>query len=278
MVDNIAPTHSEQTSVFANLLDEMQRQGALITPSVPGGNAVSGSDGQQDPQGSAPTSKAAGSQTAPPGAPKAKIAGNDVTNAIENQGQLIQTAPQISASGSDNSFDEIKNAIRQLGSIVDTNQAQTQQAVANSGSSSSSGGGAGGFISDAIDVVTSVLSWIICTELVRQRRLPIRWYIAGSAIFAAYHPWVKEGYYLWAIPSVGHLRRYPNSAYSRLLTLVFNWRAENIAAHASVKGARKLYRGAAITGILWPVCFMLGCGLHLLNLTQDWRSVYGEKS
>ncbi len=116
----------------------------------------------------------------------------------------------------------------------------------------------------------AAMAWIICTELVKQKRLPRRWWAAGAKVFAAYPEIAKRGYYVWAIPSVRHLRRKPNSLYSRLLCKVFNWRAEDIAARAGVKGARKLWRGRAVTVALALPCLALGA----VAKAQDWESVY----
>jgi hypothetical protein len=116
----------------------------------------------------------------------------------------------------------------------------------------------------------AAMAWIICTELVKQGRLPRRWWAVGAKTFAAYPEIAKRGYYVWAIPSVRHLRRKPNSVYSRVLCKVFNWRAEDIAARAGVKGARKLWRGRAVTAALALPCLALGA----VAKTQDWRSIY----
>ena len=113
-------------------------------------------------------------------------------------------------------------------------------------------------------------AWIICTELMCQGRMPKRWWIAGAPVFAAYPDVGRRGYYVWAIPSVRHLRRHPNSLYSRALCKAFNWRAEDIAARQGVKGARRLWRGRAVTAALVLPCLALGA----LSRTQDWRSVY----
>jgi hypothetical protein len=115
-------------------------------------------------------------------------------------------------------------------------------------------------------------AWIICTELMRQGRMPKRWYLAGYPVFGAYPEIGRRGYYVWAIPSVRHLRRHPNSLYSRVLCTAFNWRAEDIAARQGVKGARRLWRGRAVTAALVLPCLALGA----LSRHPDWRSVYRE--
>ncbi len=112
--------------------------------------------------------------------------------------------------------------------------------------------------------------WIICTELMRQGKMPKRHWIAGAPVFAVYPEDVKRGYYLWAIPTVRHLRRRPGSMFSRAVGTAFRWRAEDIAAKKGVVGARRLWRGTVITAVLYPVCKILG---HVVG-EQDWRSVY----
>lgn len=122
-----------------------------------------------------------------------------------------------------------------------------------------------------------LLFWIICTELTRQNRMPKRYYIHGAKVFNSYPSLVREGYYLWAIPSVRHLRAKPDSIYSRFLSAIFNARAENIAAHAGVRGAKKSIAGAAVTAILYPICAVLGISLRVLNVKLNPLSVYSSK-
>lgn len=265
MVQRITPTHAEQSSVFSDLIDEMQRQGAFIQPQLPDGQAVPTDLNNQQQQKPEEVTVKAQKPVQPQQV--ARMPQDQVTTTIANQGQLIPIMPQITASGTDDSIDELKKAVNWLTGKENANTGQPQQ--------QSNGGDGGDIIGGIIDTALSIVGWIICTELVRQRRLPVRWYIVGAPVFAAYHPFVKEGYYLWAIPSVRHLRAYPDSFYSRFLNRVFNWRAENIAAHAGVKGAKKLLRGAMVTAILWPICFGLGALLYAFKLKQNWLSVYG---
>jgi hypothetical protein len=108
----------------------------------------------------------------------------------------------------------------------------------------------------------------------RQGKMPTKHWAIGVRVFDAYPEIGKRGYYVWAIPSVRHLRRKPDSFYSKLLGTVFRWRAENIAASAGLKGARRLWRGRAVTVVLAPVCLILG----LLCGPQDWSAVYREEA
>jgi len=111
-----------------------------------------------------------------------------------------------------------------------------------------------------------VLSWVICTELLRQGKLPVRYYVHGARVFSGYPEAVKRGYHFWAVPYVKRMRASEFATW--LVTGIFQMRAENIAASAGVTGARKLWRGALVTAILYPICFILG---HTIA-----RNLYGK--
>lgn len=170
--------------------------------------------------------------------------------------QLIQNQGEITAQG----FEEQAQAY--------TGQQQASQ-------TQSKGSGIGGAIK-AVAGVASIVGWVICTEFVKQHRLPRKFWMPGAAIFATYPDAVREGYFVWAVPSVRHIRAHPYSLYSRFLCAIFNWRAENIAAHAGVRGARKLIRGAAVTAVLWPLCYSIGFVRRALNCKTDWESLYAR--
>lgn len=106
-------------------------------------------------------------------------------------------------------------------------------------------------------VAAAVAAWIICTELNKQGRLPTRWYIPGARAFAAYDEQGKKGYYIWAVPSVRHLRRNPGSLYSKFLEVWFNARAEYLAAKAGIKGARKTLFGWTTVHSTYWFCWTL---------------------
>ena len=201
-----------------------------------------------------------------------KVNNDIVTRAIANQGQLLPI-PSKSSSGAND------EAMKKLLSVI---QAQNPQGSGGSSTpaptKSSDSDPLGDILSTAAETVASIIAWVICTELARQRKMPMKWYIAGGPVFVQYPEIVKRGYYLWAIPSVRHLRANPNSPYSQFLMRIFLWRAENIAASRGVKGARKLIRGAVVTAILYPLCFCLGAVLMLLGKNQDWMQLYGAKS
>lgn len=124
-------------------------------------------------------------------------------------------------------------------------------------------------------LATAAASWVVCTELHRQGRLPRRWYLTGARKFATYSDRVKRGYYLWAIPATEHLRANPTSLFSRFLEWTFRHRAEYIAAQYGVRGARKTLAGwATLTGVYavcWALCWFVP--------EQDWTTLYrGEES
>lgn len=265
---NIVASDSEQQNIFQGLIDQMVEQGKVI-PIVQTPNAIdpnSGTTLPQDPSGGPENNDGAVGESGgkPPAKPAATVPGQmmksdpnqSVTSAVANQGQLIPIQTQAPSSGGDNS--DIKKL---LGQVLGN-----QDAAATPPEGGKSGGG-GNIIGDIASVATAILAWIICTELMRQGKMPRKWWIKGAPVFAAYPDFVKQGYYLWAIPCVGHLRRSPNSALSRFLCLVFNWRAQSIAEKTT-------FRGLAVTAILWPICWALGFGLWLLNKRPDWTNVY----
>lgn len=105
--------------------------------------------------------------------------------------------------------------------------------------------------------VKEIPHWIICTELRVQGRMPHKFYRYGGREFMKYDERGKQGYYLWAIPSVRHLRKYPDSSYSKLMEVVFNARAEYLSAVAGCVGARKTTLGFLTTHGLYAVCWIL---------------------
>lgn len=120
----------------------------------------------------------------------------------------------------------------------------------------------------------AALAWIVCTELMKQGRLNKRWYFSGSVVFNSYSEISKIGYYIWAIPAVKHLRKYPNSYLSKFLELIFNWRAEYIASTLGVKSARKLVRGMIVSAFLYPTCCTLGHVLYFFGIKKDYHVIY----
>lgn len=101
-----------------------------------------------------------------------------------------------------------------------------------------------------------LLDWIICTELFKQNRFGYKQYIVGSAKFAEYDEQIKKGYYIWAVPSVHHLRRHPNSIYSKFLEVWFNARANHILTLKHMRGPKSVLNPIAYYGT-HAICWLL---------------------
>lgn len=201
------------------------------------------------------------------GAEQADTAGAGVTAGGSAEYLLRSSASQAALT---KQLTETQGEVTALGY---EQQAQAYEGQAQAASTASKGQGAGGILS-AVSGVASLVGWVICTELMEQGRLPRRWWVHGSHVFASYPKAVQEGYHVWAVPSVLHLRRSPFSLYSRVLCACFNWRAENIAAAAGIPGARRLWRGAAVTAFLWPLCYAIGVVRLALKRVTDWKALY----
>lgn len=117
--------------------------------------------------------------------------------------------------------------------------------------------GVGDAVTGLVKGVGKATGWIICTELNKQGRLPNKWYYYGAKEFAKYDERGKQGYYIWAVPAVQHLRKYPTSLCSKVLEITFNARAEYLSAKAGLKGARKTMFGAITTHGLYAICWIL---------------------
>lgn len=195
------------------------------------------------------------------GAEQASTAGAGFVTTSGSAGDLLRSSAQQAALS--RQLIENQGEITAGGFDAQGASYKAQQKAANAQ-------GEGGIIGGVLQAV----GWVICTELVKQNRLPRKYWMPGAAVFAAYPDYVREGYYVWAVPSVRHLRDHPRSLYSRFLCAVFNWRAENIAAHAKVRGARVLLRGAMVTAVLWPLCYGIGAVRALLNKSTDWKGLY----
>lgn len=254
---------------FQSIIDKINEFGVVNSPEnnsgqMPQGSIIPAPGGEQKSD----KTTASGVPQNPgvpdaPDAPQSRLI--DIVSKLNNLGVDQKDKTAVKAANQDSSdLKTIETLLGQLNSTSKLTAASSQKAASKSDSSG------GGIIGDLIDGAISLIAWIICTELVQQGKMPMRWYIVGAKVFAAYPEAVKRGYYLWAIPSVQHLRAHPNSMYSKFLSMIFKWRAENIAYYAGVKNARKLWRGAAVTMILWPVCWSLG----MLISEQDWKAVY----
>jgi hypothetical protein len=118
------------------------------------------------------------------------------------------------------------------------------------------GTGIGASLASALPAAAAT---IICTELVKQGKMPDTWRKAGMRQFMRYPEIARRGYWVWATPVVQHLRKKPDSRFSKLIAKTFNWRAEDLAARNGIKGARRLIRGRIVTAAMVIPC--LACGL-----------------
>ena len=126
------------------------------------------------------------------------------------------------------------------------------------------------------EILSAAIAWVVCTELNKQGKLPYRLYIHGAREFAKYDEQGKKGYYIWAIPAVKHLRKHPNSLYSKLLKFVFNARAEYLAARTGQKGCRKTLFGAVTVYGLYGFCWLLSRTIAK-NYSTPWNSLYPKE-
>lgn len=200
-------------------------------------------------------------------------------------GEKASTAGAGFVNGSGSATDLLRSSTQQgaLSKQLLSNQTEItaqgyeQQAAAYKGQEKAANmQAAGDAVGGVLKVASAVATWIICTELLNQGRMPRRWYVHGAAVFDSYPAEVKEGYHVWAVHCVRHLRRYPLSLFSCFLSAVFNWRAENIAGAAGAPGARGLWRGRAVTAVLWPACFAIGWMRLKLNKRTNWSAIYGR--
>jgi hypothetical protein len=99
--------------------------------------------------------------------------------------------------------------------------------------------------------------WIVCTELVKQKRMPVKYYFLGLRVFDSYDARGKQGYYYWAVPAVKHLRAHPDSLLSKVLEVVMVARAEQLAADANYNFARKTVGGFLAKHLLYAGCWIL---------------------
>lgn len=107
--------------------------------------------------------------------------------------------------------------------------------------------------------------WILCTELRKQNRMPMRFYSYGLREFNSYEEQSKKGYYIWAVPALKHLRNKPFSLLSKVMCKLLNARAEQIAAKYGCKGARKTLLGAFSVNLYW------GCWILSRTIARDYQ-------
>lgn len=114
----------------------------------------------------------------------------------------------------------------------------------------------------AADLLPAVLAWIICTEFMKQGRLPKKYWIYGARVFASYPEWGKNGYYIWAVPCVRHIRKHPYSVLSRTLCYIFNIRAEHLAAKAGCRNAKRSFLGWIFDHGLYAICWSIAVVIY----------------
>lgn len=256
---NIVPSMSDQAMTMSALAASMAQDNLSQTPALPDAEKAKPTilDKLFDKSGDNALQK---------------INQNIVTRAIANQGQLLPIPTTTkNSTGSD---EDIKKLIAKLSGGGTANSAPAPASNPSQGS----GSGAAGVIGDVLKIGASFVGWIICTELYRQGKMPRSWYLAGGPVFASYSEIGKRGYYLWAIPCVRHMRRCPDSRFTKFLEVIFRWRAEDIAASRGVKNTRKLWRGKFVTAILYPSCHVFGAILWLLGKDMNWMQLYGAET
>lgn len=99
---------------------------------------------------------------------------------------------------------------------------------------------------------------IICRELVKQGRLNSRYAALGLRSFRNFSALAHRAYYTWSIPTVKHLRKYPESRYSKTIEWLFKHRAEHIAALSGAKKAKKTFAGYFSRALIATVCVIIG--------------------
>lgn len=167
-------------------------------------------------------------------------------------GSEAMTAAEVAASADavDASFGI--GAAAEGAAAAEGGAAATEGAAAvEAGSAASEGAGIGELVAEG------AAAWIICTELHNQKRMPTRYYIYGAKAFAKYPEYGKQAYYVWAIPCVRWLRKYPHSLFSRFLESIFNRRAEYLAAKEGLRGAKKSVLGLLVIVITYSLCWII---------------------
>lgn len=121
----------------------------------------------------------------------------------------------------------------------------------------------GGIIADIIGGAEEIIpeaatTWIVCTELHKQGRMPTRYYLPGAKVFLSYPEYGKEGYYMWAKPLTKHLQKYPYSILSNFACYIMNKRARQLAG-------RKSFAGFLSVHLLYFLCWLLSRSRTLLK-------------
>lgn len=106
-------------------------------------------------------------------------------------------------------------------------------------------------------------SSIICAELKRQGKLSDSLARRSLMHFRKYKEVSREAYYIWAKPSVRHLRETPDSYYSKTLAYVFNYRSTHLVA-PTILTAGAYYLVSTVTVACWPL-------LKLRNFVDSYK-------
>jgi len=195
----------------------------------------------------------------------------DLLRSSASQGALTKAILANQGAITENSYAEQAGLYEGLsGAASSSAEAQTAGGVIQGiGAVASIASDVGG-IGDAIGDVVSALSWIVCTELHRQGKMSSRLYYSAAPAFLKASERAKRGYYLWAIPSTKHLRKHPDSWYSKLLEKVFNCRARHIF---NVRHKNKTtLSGSIVTHGIYVLCWILGW--FVPKKLTDWKVLY----
>lgn len=98
--------------------------------------------------------------------------------------------------------------------------------------------------------------WIICTELAAQKKLNLKFYLSGLAVFNSYKDEYKKGYYIWGVPVVKYIRKHPDSWITKAWVSISNARIEYLAALGGNRRARKTFYGFMMTHTLYWACVL----------------------
>lgn len=122
---------------------------------------------------------------------------------------------------------------------------------------------------DTVNSIGKSTGWIVCTELVRQGRMPRKYYVPGLRVFQSYRLDLLDGYYIWARPTVALLQEKPYCLRSRFVSWLFNHRAEYLASRSGVAGAVDSFVGASISAAVYGFCYVLGQYLKYTNNAEQ---------
>lgn len=184
------------------------------------------------------------------------------TGAAKNTGNTTSDGTSSSdsiTSSLTNILSNVSNAITQKGNSSNNSSSDSAQAgtvVQNSSSTGETGQVRGGL----------GLS-VVCTELMRQNKMPRALWLATMREFQEYPECGKQAYYRWATPVVAELKAHPDSLVSRLAEKLFVARAKNARWARTV--AIILTYAAGLTSIK---CLML-----LFTVDFKLLSLFSEK-